>query len=41
MSPCLRRFTGSIGTSVGQQDYRAFGYEPSYETLPWKDEYVE
>ena len=25
---------------VPEADYRAFGYEPVYEKLPWKDDYV-
>jgi hypothetical protein len=32
---------GTMSFRVSEPDYRAFGYEPSYETLPWKDEYVE
>ena len=32
---------GTMSFRVSEPDYRAFGYEPAYETLPWKDEYVE
>jgi hypothetical protein len=32
---------GTMSFRVSEQEYRAFGYEPSYETLPWKEDYVE
>jgi hypothetical protein len=32
---------GTMSLRVFKQDYCAFGYEPSYEKLPWKDEFVE
>jgi hypothetical protein len=25
---------------VPEADYRAFGYEPAYEKLPWKEDYL-
>jgi hypothetical protein len=25
---------------VREADYRAFGYEPAYEQLPWKEDYL-
>jgi hypothetical protein len=32
---------GTMSFWIFEQDYRALGYEPSYQTLPWKGEYVE
>ena len=31
---------GTMSFQVPEADYHAFGYEPAYEKLPWKDDYV-
>jgi hypothetical protein len=31
---------GTMSFRVFEADYRAFGYEPAYEKLPWKDDYA-
>ena len=30
---------GTMAFVVPEQDYRAFGYEPNYDDLPWKEDY--
>ena len=31
---------GTMSFQVPEADYHAFGYEPAYQKLPWKDDYV-
>jgi hypothetical protein len=31
---------GIMSFQVREADYRAFGYEPAYEQLPWKEDYL-
>jgi hypothetical protein len=31
---------GTMSFQVPEADYRAFGYEPAYEKLPWKEDYL-
>jgi hypothetical protein len=30
----------NMSFQVPEAEYRAFGYEPAYEKLPWKEDYV-
>jgi hypothetical protein len=30
----------AMAFNVPEADYRAFGYEPDYDSLPWKETYV-
>lgn len=30
---------GTMAFQVPEADYRAFGYEPDYDNLPWKESY--
>jgi hypothetical protein len=30
---------GSMAFQVPEMDYRAFGYEPDYDSLPWQESY--
>jgi hypothetical protein len=30
---------GTMAFQVPEPDYRAFGYEPNYDDLPWKEDY--
>ena len=32
---------GTMAFQVPEADYRAFGYEPDYDELPWKDSFVD
>jgi hypothetical protein len=31
----------TMAFQVPEADYRAVGYEPEYDALPWKDDYEE
>jgi hypothetical protein len=31
---------GTMSFQVPEAEYRAFGYKPAYEKLPWKEDYV-
>ena len=31
--------SGTMAFQVPEADYRAFGYEPDYDNLPWKESY--
>jgi hypothetical protein len=31
---------GTMAFQVPEADYRAFGYEPDYDKLPWKESYT-
>ena len=30
---------GAMAFQVAEAEYRAFGYEPDYDKLPWKEDY--
>ena len=30
---------GTVAFQVPEADYRAFGYQPDYDKLPWKESY--
>jgi hypothetical protein len=29
-----------MGFQVSEADYRAFGYEPDFDNLPWQENYI-
>lgn len=31
---------GVMGFQVAEADYRAFGYEPDFDNLPWQEDYI-
>jgi hypothetical protein len=31
---------GVMGFQVPEADYRAFGYEPDFDNLPWQENYI-
>jgi hypothetical protein len=31
---------GAMAFQVPEADYRAFGYRPEYNLLPWRDDYI-
>jgi hypothetical protein len=37
---CAYVTNGTMSFQVREADYRAFGYEPDYDNLPWKDDYL-
>jgi hypothetical protein len=31
---------GAMAFQVPEAEYRAFGYQPEYNRLPWRDDYI-